>query len=135
MGRLWQTLILSHWNALFAYLPVESLVHANQANYYQAIQKSTAATDCAPFIRFMLDAIAMALSEAKQKSSGKGSGKSSGKILALIKDSPEVSAPELAEHLGLSVRAVEKQIANLKAAGKLNRIGAAKGGYWQVNLD
>lgn len=57
MGRLWQTLILSQWHPLFANLPVESLVHKNQAGYYQALQDSTAQTDCAPFITFMLDRI------------------------------------------------------------------------------
>jgi len=54
MGRLWQTLILSRWNPLMATIPVESLVHAHQADYYQALRDSTAATDSAPFIEFML---------------------------------------------------------------------------------
>ena len=31
MGRLWQTLILSKWNSLFAYLPVETIVRNRQA--------------------------------------------------------------------------------------------------------
>jgi Fic family protein len=30
MGRLWQTLLLSHWNPAFAWLPVESLGHQDQ---------------------------------------------------------------------------------------------------------
>lgn len=38
----------------------------------------------------------------------------------------------MAELLGISVRAVEKQLANLKTAGKLCRIGGAKGGHWEV---
>jgi DNA-binding Lrp family transcriptional regulator len=38
----------------------------------------------------------------------------------------------LAQQLGLSSRAIEKNIAQLKADGWLKRIGAAKGGYWQV---
>lgn len=33
MGRLWQTLLLSRWQPLFAHLPVESLVHRHQAAY------------------------------------------------------------------------------------------------------
>ena len=41
MGRLWQTLILSRWNPLFADIPVESLVCEHQAEYYQALQAST----------------------------------------------------------------------------------------------
>lgn len=57
MGRLWQTLILSQWNPLFAQLPVESMVHEHQSDYYQAIRHSTKNTDSAPFIEFMLSAI------------------------------------------------------------------------------
>ena len=54
MGRLWQTLILNRWNPLFADIPVESLIYEHQAEYYQALQKSTGLTDAAPFITFML---------------------------------------------------------------------------------
>jgi Fic family protein len=54
MGRLWQSLILSRWNPLFADIPVESLIFEHQAEYYQAIQESTQKTDSAPFIAFML---------------------------------------------------------------------------------
>jgi len=57
MGRLWQTLILSQWNPLLAQLPVESMVHAHQSEYYQAINLSTQNTDSAPFIEFMLGVI------------------------------------------------------------------------------
>ncbi|WP_300971509.1 Fic family protein [Thiocapsa sp.] len=34
MGRLWQTLILSRWNPLLADVPVESIIHAHQQDYY-----------------------------------------------------------------------------------------------------
>jgi Fic family protein len=57
MGRLWQTLILSQWNPLLAQLPVESMVHEHQNQYYQAINLSTQTTDSAPFIEFMLGVI------------------------------------------------------------------------------
>lgn len=63
---------------------------------------------------------------------GDGSEKSSEKILALLKRRNTVSAREIAETLGLSSRAVEKQIAALKAAGRLRRIGPAKGGHWEI---
>ena len=57
IGRLWQTLILAQWNPLFAWMPIETLVHHHQALYYQALQDSQAGTvDCRPFIDFMLDA-------------------------------------------------------------------------------
>jgi Fic family protein len=63
IGRLWQTLLLSRWQPLFAHLPVESLINRNQAAYYQAIRQSTVQTDCAPFIAFMLTMIRDALRE------------------------------------------------------------------------
>ena len=61
VGRLWQTLILSRWQPVFADLPVESLIHVNQPAYYQAIQDATAGADSAPFIEFMLRMIHEAL--------------------------------------------------------------------------
>jgi len=63
MGRLWQTLILSRWRGLFADLPIETLVHANQEAYYQAIADSTEAGSATPFIEFMLGVIRAALAE------------------------------------------------------------------------
>jgi Fic family protein len=61
IGRLWQTLILSRRNPLFAWMPVETLIHHNQALYYQTLQDSNEANDCRPFITFMLDAIGNSL--------------------------------------------------------------------------
>lgn len=57
MGRLWQTLILSRWNSIFANIPVESLIYQNQKAYYDALQTSTDRTDSAPFIEFILQMI------------------------------------------------------------------------------
>ena len=66
------------------------------------------------------------------KSSEKDSDKSSEKILQLLAKTPTLSAKQLAQQLGLSSRAIEKNIAQLKADGLLKRVGAAKGGYWEV---
>lgn len=62
MGRLWQTLILACWNPLFAHIPVESLVHEHQTEYYQGLQRSTDRADSAVFIEFMLRMIFDAVS-------------------------------------------------------------------------
>lgn len=64
IGRLWQTLILTHWHPLFTDIPVESLVHEHQSEYYQALQNSTYQTNAAPFIEFMLRMILGAVSSA-----------------------------------------------------------------------
>ena len=66
------------------------------------------------------------------KSSGKGSGKTENQVFAFLSDNPEITIPELAEKLGLTTRAVEKQIAKLREKGRLRRIGPARGGRWQT---
>jgi Fic family protein len=64
MGRLWQTLVLTRWNPLFVYIPVESLVHEHQAEYYDALKKSTDQTDSALLVGFLLRMILDAVSSA-----------------------------------------------------------------------
>ncbi len=60
------------------------------------------------------------------------SEKSSEKILGLLKANPRLAARELADLMGITPRAVEKQIAVLRKEGRLRRIGPAKGGHWEV---
>lgn len=43
IGRLWHTLLLSKWNPLFAWLPIESIIHDHQAEYYAAINEQPVA--------------------------------------------------------------------------------------------
>ncbi len=135
MGRLWQTLILSRWQPILAYLPVETVIRNQQQLYYTALQQADKSAEATPFIGFMLDALFTAMVEVAESdtaSSEKNSDKSSEKILQLLAKTPTLSAKQLAQQLGLSSRAIEKNIAQLKADGRLKRIGAAKGGYWQV---
>lgn len=63
IGRLWHTLLLSKWNPLFAWIPVESIIHDRQDEYYQAINESNDKGDSTVFIEFMLSAIKDALLE------------------------------------------------------------------------
>lgn len=70
--------------------------------------------------------------ETPGKGSEKSSEKSSEKILDHLRATPTLSAKALAEKLGVSSRAVEKQIDLLKKEGSLRRIGATKGGHWEV---
>lgn len=64
VGRLWHTLLLSRWNPVFAWLPVESIIHACQQEYYAAINASNNAGESTIFIEFMLSAIKASLVEA-----------------------------------------------------------------------
>lgn len=58
--------------------------------------------------------------------------KSREKIIALLSRDNTLSAAALAERIGITHKAVEKQIARLKADGVIKRIGPDKGGHWQV---
>ena len=64
IGRLWQTLILSQWNPLFSYLPVESVIRERQAEYYKVLGTCDKAGDSSAFIEFLLAAHLTALREA-----------------------------------------------------------------------
>ena len=145
MGRLWQTLLLSQWNPVFAWLPVESLVHQHQAAYYQAIRDSTKAADCAAFIRFMLGCIHEAVGKAADKMSVDLSAEMSvemtarkreaatpQQVLALLRQQPKLTLAEVAQAIGRSTRTVERIAAALQSEGKLRYHGPKKGGYWQV---
>lgn len=64
IGRLWHTLILSKWNSLFAWLPIESMIHKKQQQYYNTINYCNNACESTAFIEFMLEAIRDTLLEA-----------------------------------------------------------------------
>ena len=64
VGRLWHTLLLSKWNPAFAWLPVESIIHDRQPEYYAAINASNDAGESTEFIEFMLSAIKASLIDA-----------------------------------------------------------------------
>ena len=65
MGRLWQSLILSRWNPLFEWLPIESVIHTHQKGYYDALAISNKENDATVFVEFMLEVILETLEEVK----------------------------------------------------------------------
>ena len=133
MGRLWQSLILSRWQPVLAYLPVETVIKRRQQAYYDQLAAADAKTDCSGFIEFVLTAIEESLEEAVRAGIGQDTpGKTPERILGLLRDAPELSIPELAERLGRSVSAIERAIRKLRQAGRLVRIGPDKGGHWKV---
>lgn len=71
-------------------------------------------------------------SREKTPEGGKKPTKSRDKIVALLSEDGKLSATDLAEKIGISSKAVEKHLANLKTNGIIERIGPAKGGYWRV---
>ena len=55
--RLWQNVILSNWEPLFEYVPIESEIKKYQEDYYKVIQKCNTNGDSTEFIEFMLKMI------------------------------------------------------------------------------
>ena len=149
LGRHWQTLILSRWNPLLAWLPIEEVIRSRQQGYYESLGQADQLGDLEPFVSYQLEAIHDALrselgSEIRSEmSSEKGSelaaaiGATPGAaidavILRDLATEPTLSARRLAERLKLSQRAVEKHLAALQQKGRLLRHGSPRAGYWQV---
>ena len=136
MGRLWQTLILSKWEPILAYLPVESVIRMRQTAYYEALADADRIARATPFIEFMLQALHDAMTEVLIKTSVImsviTSGKTSGKIIDALNKNCFMTIPELAHMIGISTRSIERNLQKLQKDGRLRRIGAAKGGHWEV---
>ncbi|MDR0828677.1 MAG: HTH domain-containing protein, partial [Prevotellaceae bacterium] len=60
------------------------------------------------------------------------SEKSREKILMVIEANSDITIPELAYYLHLSTRAIEKTLKSLREENKICRVGAKKGGHWEV---
>ena len=56
-ARLWQNVILSNWEPLFEYVPIESEIKKYQDEYYNVIQKCNNKGESTEFIEFMLKMI------------------------------------------------------------------------------
>ena len=128
MGRLWQTLILSKWEPLFEWLPVETFIQQSQQQYYNAIAQADYEGNSKAFVAFMLTIIAKALEENTDSMVT-----SEQKVKSAIALNPEITAKEIATEVGLSERQVERIIAKLKLEGLLVREGANKNGYYILN--
>lgn len=97
LGRLWQTLILTRWNPLFADIPVESMVHEHQQEYYDALGACTQLGESSPFIEFMLGMIRDTLVRAQSRAQKRAQ---SDLVLAALTQS-SLSANELIALLNL----------------------------------
>ena len=148
IGRLWQSLILQKWNDIFTWLPVETLVHENQEEYYRVLKLADNAADSTEFVAFMLGMIRDALKGLSENQLRENQNRDGGqnvainvavnvvtnedKVIALLRQDGRLTARILASSLGLTQRQVQRIIAKLKKEGKVVRHGASKNGYWVV---
>lgn len=135
MGRYWQTLLLSRWKGIFAWLPVETIVKQHQQDYYDAIAQSDSQGNSTIFITFMLRCILQTIKEQQKvtdKVAYKVTDKSEDKLLNIIRATPAITIRQLMQMLSLSDSGVRKILRRLQQQGRIVRIGANKNGYWQV---
>ena len=147
MGRYWQTMLLSRWKGIFAWLPVETIVKDHQQDYYNVIAKSDTAGDSTAFVEFMLKCLLDAMEnyeDAEEEMSKlhdklhdmfpELSEKAFG-VLEVLKVHPGLKAEAIGAQVSLSERQVKTYLNALKQAGLIVRVGSNKTGYWKVAID
>ena len=149
IGRLWQTLLLSRWNALFEWMPVETIIYHNQARYYEVLQASHSGKviDCKPFIDFMMEVIENSLYKfidvstktvenvgVKDENVGVKDKNVSVKDenIQLISENSSITVKELAFASKKTTRTIERHLKQLREEGILERIGSDKTGIWKI---
>jgi Fic family protein len=147
MGRYWQTMLLSRWKGIFAWLPVETIVKEHQQEYYHVIQKCDQAGESTLFVEYMLRCLLDAMAnyddddaEVQDKIQDKVQDKFPEvsqpvwDVFDIIRNNPKVTVNSICEQINLKERQIYKHIAQLKSLGLIVRVGSNKTGYWKVNL-
>lgn len=125
MGRLWHTLLLSKWNPIFAWLPIESIIHDNQSEYYNAINISNNNGNSTVFIEFMLSVIKQALQESindKPKNISSKSDLRWNRINDYLETHEYILNSDVQKLLGVSSATATRILVGFMKDGKLKRI-------------
>ena len=134
VGRLWHTLLLSKWNSVFAWLPVESIIHDHQQEYYDAINASNDVGESTAFIEFVLSVIKASLIDAIHTSDAMSAGKMDKKTLRwqkieqFLQTHEYIMNADVRELCGVSAATANRVLAGLAEEGKLYK--ARANGHW-----
>lgn len=144
IGRLWQTLILSAWHELFAWVPTETVVYKNQAEYYRVLGEAEKTADSTAFIEFMLEAISAALSELPLSKIpdiipgiitdklSKGEMEFLSAIAGFLENNGEIDNYRAQRLTNKSAESVKKYFAALIEAGALTAVGENRGRRYRL---
>lgn len=138
VGRLWHTLLLSKWNPAFAWLPVESMIHARQPEYYAAINASNDAGESTVFIEFMLSAIKASLIDAINTSDEMSDGPMDKatmrwkQIEKFLETHEFIMNADVRTLCNVSAATANRIMVELVSAGKIVKLHV--GGYWKYKL-
>ena len=139
VGRLWHTLLLSQWNPAFAWLPVESIIHDRQQEYYAAINASNNAGESTLFIEFMLSAIKASLMDAISTSDEMSDGKMDKatmrwkQIEKFYETHPYIMNADVRILCTISAATANWILSGFTADGKLKK--CREGGHWVYTLN
>ena len=137
VGRLWHTLLLSKWNPAFAWLPVESIIHDRQEEYYAAINASNDG-ESTVFIEFMLSAIKASLMDAIDTSDVMSDGAMDKATLCWKQIEKFLQTHEFIMNVdvrtlcNVSAATANRIMVELVSAGKIVKLHV--GGYWKYKL-
>lgn len=137
IGRLWHTLLLTQWKPMFAWLPVESIIHDRQDEYYQAINRSNNEADSTTFIEFMLSAIKEALLEAVQVGNTENMSTEEHRwyqIERFLKKNGTIANADVREMLGVSSATANRILGKIAEKGKIQKIRIGKSWGYILNL-
>ena len=130
IGRLWHTLLLTQWKPMFAWLPVESIIHDRQDEYYAAINRSNYEGESTAFIEFMLSAIQEALIEAVQTSGAAESMTTDElrwyKIERFLNKNDAITNADVRLLFNVSAATANRILSKLTDEGKLQKIRIGK---------
>lgn len=138
VGRLWHTLLLSKWNPAFVWLPVESIIHDRQQEYYAAINASNDAGESTVFIEFMLSAIKASLIDAINTSDAMSDGPMDKaamrwrQIEKFLKTHEFIMNADVRELCGVSTATANRILVELVSAEKIVKLHV--GGHWKYKL-
>lgn len=132
VGRLWHTLILSKWQAFYLWIPIETIIHARQQEYYHALNDSNTAGESTLFVKFMLELIRDLLRELAESRAVHGKQTTADKVIGLLKEDGSLSAARIAERLELSPRQIQRVLQQLKRDGVIEHMGTNRNGHYEV---
>lgn len=129
IGRLWHTLLLTQWKPMFAWLPVESIIHDRQDEYYRAINRSNNEAESTVFIEFMLSAMKEALMEAVQVRNTENMSREDQRwyqIKRFLKKNGTITNADVREMFRVSSSTANRILAKMTDDGKIQKIRIGK---------
>ncbi len=152
LGVLWQVLLMARWRPLLASMPLEQAFQACLLDFGESVETAKIDHFIEKMLRCMRDVLAQKVEDkvknkVKNKIARKVEDKSSAavedntlsrrsekRIVDLLSEDARFTIGALSQRAKLSEAGVNKILASLRRKGVIERIGANKNGYWQVNI-